>query len=244
MLRMLRVADWFSLLNGFFGFMSIALAAYGRYQEAFILIVVGVLLDGVDGGLSRLGFGGGRLGGKLDSASDLVTFCVAPAFLLYHSFSGRPFVPDLPSPAGLSPAFTATALVLGACVLYFLTGMLRLARFDYLKGGERHDYFIGVTTPGAATVLASLALLQWDLFPSLLLVGATSFLMVSRVRLPKVRGPLVIPAFLALAAAIVLTPQRPLVGPVILLVCFLFYLLLGPGYVRRRLDEDELTVPF
>lgn len=242
--RMLTVADLFTLFNGFFGFCAIALAAMGYVQYGYMLVLLGVLADGIDGGLARLGYGAGRLGSKLDTLSDLVTFCVAPAFLVWTSLRGHALLPGMRGPAWLATDLAATALLFGACVLYFLTGLIRLARFDYLKGGERHDYFIGVSTPGGAVVLASLALLSWDLLPSLFLVVVTSFLMTSRVRLPKVRGALTIPAVLVISTALLLGSYPRSFGPVILLVCFLFYLMIGPGYVRRHMEADESSVPF
>lgn len=242
--RMLTLADGFTLFNGFLGFMAILLAAMGQVQIPFTLLIIGVLLDGVDGGLARLGYGGGRLGSKLDTLSDLVSFCIAPAFLFWNAMRDHTFYPPLPRVPGFATQFLPTALVLAACVLYLMSGTLRLARFDYLKGGERHDYFVGLTTPGAAVVLASVAYLQWDLAPSLLLVVATALLMTSRVRLPKLRGALVVPAVLLLSIAVLLAPSGNALAPLILLVGFLFYLLLGPGYVRRRLDLDESPLTY
>lgn len=235
--RMLTLADLFTLLNGFFGLAAILMAALDQVRFAFMLILLGILLDGVDGGLTRIGYGGGRLGGKLDSLSDLVTFCVAPAVLFWTAMRSQPLLPGLDLPQA------ATAgIVLGASVFYFLAGLLRLARFDYLKGGERHDYFIGVTTPGGAVVAASLSLLGWDLTPSLVLLVVTGLLMTSRVRLPKLRDALAIPTLLVLSAAVLLVAFNEQVPPVILLVCFLFYLLLGPGYVRRHAEDEEALV--
>lgn len=243
LLRMLTLADYFTLWNGLLGFSSIVAASYGATRIAFSLLLLAVLADGVDGALARLGYGGGRLGDKLDTLSDLVSFCVAPAFLFYTAFAGTEFFPQVPLPAWLQPEAWGLASLLGVCVLYLLAGMLRLARFDYLRGGARHDYFVGVTTPSAAVVVASVSLLRWDTTPAIIVLLAISGLMISRLRLPKIRGSLTLPAVGILVASAVLGDAFNNVAPLALLVFTLAYLLLGPGYVRRHEEEAPEMVP-
>src|SRR5688572_13424174 len=130
LVKMLTIADYFTLWNALTGFSAIVATAAGHYGLAFSLIVIAVLLDGVDGG--------GRLGDKLDTLSDLISFCVAPAFLFFSSFRGAEYFPNVPVPAWLLPGAWAFVTLLGVSALYMVCGMLRLARFDYLKGGARH----------------------------------------------------------------------------------------------------------
>lgn len=234
--RMLTLADFFSLGNAFLGLLAIVATFDDAVRLAFSLILVAGILDGIDGAVSRLGHGGGRLGGKLDSFSDLVSFVVAPSLLFYHVYAHEPFLGAL---GGLPGAYLSAALVLVVAVGYFLTGLLRLARFDYLKGGERHDYFVGVTTPGAATVAASMVLAGWDVRPALFVLALTALLMTSRVRLPKLRGTLANFAGLLLLTVALLGDRYNNLGPVLLLVSFLAYLVLGPGYVRRHADDED-----
>lgn len=242
-LRMLTLADYFTLWNGLLGFCSIIATAAGEYRVAFSLILLGVLFDGVDGAVARLGYGGGRLGDKLDTLSDLVSFCVAPAFLFFRSYSGGEFFPEVPVPAWLRPDDWGKAMLLAFCVAYLLAGMLRLARFDYLKGGSRHDYFVGVTTPNAAVILASVSLLRWDTTPAIIVLAATAGLMVSRLRLPKVRGSLVAPSVGILVLGAVLGDLFNNAAPIVLLLFALAYLVFGPGYVRRREESDVEGLP-
>lgn len=244
LLRMLTLADYFTLWNALFGFAAIVATALGEYRAAFSLLLLAVLMDGVDGGVARLGYGGGRLGDKLDTLSDLVSFGVAPAFLFYASYRGAEYLPRVPVPAWLQPEAWGHATLVAFCVLYLLCSMLRLARFDYLKGGARHDYFIGVTTPNAAVILASVALLPWDVVPALVLLVATSGLMVSRLRLPKVRGSLVAPSVVILVTAAALGDAFNGVAPIALLLFTVAYLLFGPLVVRRREEEEFEVVPF
>lgn len=234
--RMLTPADLVSLANGFLGMLALLSIVGGHVRAAFTLIVLAVLFDGIDGGLARRGHGSGRLGGKLDTLADLVSFVVVPTYLIWHLYGGRPWLPPVVGlPAGLLDA----ALVLLACGVYFATGLLRLARFDYLRGGERHDYFVGVTTPGGAVLLASVALLGWEVLPTLLVVLTASLLMTSRIRLPKLRGSLAHAGGVLLLGSAVLGDAARGLGPILLLATFAAYLLLGPGYVRRHEEADE-----
>lgn len=243
LLRMLTLADYFTLWNALLGFSSLIATAYGQYGLAFSLILLAVLMDGVDGGVARLGYGGGRLGDKLDTLSDLISFCVAPAFLFYRSYAGSEYFPQVPVPAWLHPWAWGQATLVAVCVLYMIAGMLRLARFDYLKGGTRHDYFVGVTTPNAAVILVSVSLLHWDVTPAIIVLIATSALMISRLRLPKVRGSLVAPSIAILVAGAVLGDSFNNAAPVGLLMFNLAYLVFGPGYVRRREEAEVEIVP-
>ncbi len=242
LVKMLTLADYFTLWNALTGFSAIVATAAGLYPLAFSLIVVAVLLDGVDGGVARLGYGGGRLGDKLDTLSDLISFCVAPAFLFYSSFRGAEYFPKVPVPEWLQPGAWAFVTLLGVSVLYLISGMLRLARFDYLNGGARHDYFVGVTTPNGAVILASISVLPLDLFPAILILVATCGMMISRLRLPKVRGALVLPSIVILLTAALLQERFNDLGPIMLLLFTLAYFLFGPILVRRR-EADELEMP-
>jgi phosphatidylserine synthase len=243
LLRMLTLADYFTLWNALLGFSAIVATSLGATTLAFSLLVIAVLMDGVDGGVARLGYGGGRLGEKLDTLSDLVSFCVAPAFLFYHTFRGLELFPGVPVPAGLQPTVWGHITLLAICTTYLVSGMLRLARFDYLKGGARHDYFIGVTTPNAAVIAISVCFIL-DAAPAMLILVATSLLMISRIRLPKIRGSLVVPSIAILLAAAILGDRFNHAGPLLLLLFTLAYLVVGPGYVRRREQSEPDALPF
>jgi CDP-diacylglycerol--serine O-phosphatidyltransferase len=235
--HMLTPADLLSLGNGLLGFLAIVTGLAGHVEATFSLILVAAILDGMDGAVSRLGHGGGRLGGKLDSFADLVSFVVAPALLFFTAYRDDGF---LALPAFVPHGLATGALVFAVAAAYFLTGLLRLARFDYLKGGDRHDYFLGVTTPGGAVVLASIVLVGWDVRPALFVAALTSLLMTSRVRLPKLRGTLASTAGIVLLTAAVLGDHFNHLGPILLLVAFLGYLTLGPGYVRRHTEDEDV----
>lgn len=241
LLRMLTLADYFTMWNALFGLCAIIATSLDDVPLAFTFICLAVLMDGVDGGVARLGYGGGRLGDKLDTLSDLVSFCVAPAFIFYHSFSGSEFFPRVPVPEVLHPQAWGQASLLMVCTVYLMCGMLRLARFDYLKGGSRHDYFVGLTTPSAAIVVVSLAALRPDTTPAILILLVAAGLMISRLRLPKVRRSLTVPSIVILVVAAIVGDRFNHAAPLALLLFTLAYLVFGPGYVRRREEEVDVV---
>jgi CDP-diacylglycerol---serine O-phosphatidyltransferase len=238
---MLRPADLASMLNGVLGVAAILAAMQNQVLVAYTFILVAIIMDGVDGGLARIGLGGGPLGAKLDTLCDLVSFVVAPAILAYTTLG--PLVPK-----NLGLGIGGPALVFLVAVSYILAGMLRLARFDYLKGGNRSDYFLGLTTPGASIFVLSAILygtvrtdLTWIPAATIVLMAFVSLLMLSRIRLPKVRGPMQAVAVLVLGIAISLGPRVDGAGALMLFVLSVFYLMIGP-IVAGRHDEDAAPV--
>jgi len=107
------VPSLFTLFNLFFGIWSMVLASRGEYYRAGWYIFFAGILDALDGRVARLSNTGSRFGAELDSLVDVVSFGVAPAFLMYQlEFSA--FI-GLPSPAaGMTLAtyypFTTTEL--------------------------------------------------------------------------------------------------------------------------------------
>jgi CDP-diacylglycerol--serine O-phosphatidyltransferase len=119
--------------NLFCGFFSMLLAANQRYPEAALAIFVAMVMDLLDGRVARLMKATSQFGVEFDSLADVVSFCVAPAFLLY--------------------AFA---------FLFVICGALRLARFNVQTGSVDRRFFIGLSTPAAAGVVASAVLLVND----------------------------------------------------------------------------------
>jgi CDP-diacylglycerol--serine O-phosphatidyltransferase len=128
--------------NLFCGFFALLLTASHRYQEAALAIFVAMIMDLLDGRVARLMKVTSQFGVEFDSLADVVSFCVAPAFLLY-TFALR----DLGRPAWFG-AF-----------LFVICGALRLARFNVQTGTGDRRFFIGLSTPAAAGIVASSALL-------------------------------------------------------------------------------------
>ena len=168
----LQLKDYFTIANALFGFLAIALVALGAldYFGGVVFVLLAVLMDFLDGKVARLTLSSNELGKQLDSLADMVSFGVAPAFLVL-SLVARPVV--------FGPSFASLAL-LGA-VVYVACGLVRLARFNLQK---EKGVFYGLPIPVAAVVLLLPAPFagQYSFVLLLVLGGA----MVSGFKLKKV----------------------------------------------------------
>ena len=128
----------------FAGFYSIVASINGDYILAAISIMVAMLWDTLDGRVARLTNSQSAFGAEYDSLSDLVSFGVAPALLVYLwslSDLGR---------IGWLAAF-----------IYLVCAALRLARFNTQVGTADKRYFQGLPSPAAAGVIASMIWLKF-----------------------------------------------------------------------------------
>ena len=86
---MLRhIPNLFTLGNLFCGLVAILFAIGGHLNIAGGFVLLGAFLDFFDGMLARLLGVNGALGKQLDSLADLITFGVAPAFIVFQLFFG------------------------------------------------------------------------------------------------------------------------------------------------------------
>jgi CDP-diacylglycerol---serine O-phosphatidyltransferase len=171
------VPSLFTLFNLFFGIWSMVLAARGEFYRAGWYIFLAGILDALDGRVARLSNTGSRFGAELDSLVDVVSFGVAPAFLMYQlEFS------------------TAGQAAWIFCYFYVMAAAIRLARFNVTQAGTAKTAFIGLPSPAAGMTLAtyypftttelyeaSQRFLPWHHLLPLLMILLT-ILMVSNVR--------------------------------------------------------------
>ncbi len=121
----------------FAGFYAIISAINGRFEAAAISIFVAMILDGLDGRVARMTNTQSEFGVQYDSLSDMVSFGVAPALVMYlWAFESM-------GKLGLFAAFVHTA-----------GGALRLARFNTQVEVADKRYFQGLPSPAAAAILA------------------------------------------------------------------------------------------
>ena len=168
------VPSLFTLFNLFFGIWAMVLATRGEFYRAGWFIVFAGILDTLDGRVARISGTGTRFGAELDSLVDIVSFGVAPAFLMYQVefTSGGP-----------------AAWIF--CYFYVMAAAIRLARFNVTQAGRAKAYFIGLPSPAAGMTLATYypfsqtklygsLHLPWHLVLTFLMIGLT-ILMVSNV---------------------------------------------------------------
>jgi CDP-diacylglycerol--serine O-phosphatidyltransferase len=157
-----------TLGNGMCGFVAIIFASKIstdvpsptdeiNFAWAGWFILFGMVFDMLDGYVARLTKTASDFGGELDSLCDVVTFGVAPAFLL------------LKLGPGWEPNAFLHQVLAGIAALYFACTALRLARFnvDNNPDPSSHKRFRGLPSPGAAGCIAALAVLRGE-FPATL----------------------------------------------------------------------------
>ena len=126
----------------FAGFYAIISGIGGHYTEAAIAVFLAAVLDGMDGRVARMTGTQTEFGVQYDSLSDLVSFGLAPALVMYTwSLSALRDAGPLWGKLGWACAF-----------IYAACAALRLARFNTQAGVADKRYFQGLASPAAAAV--------------------------------------------------------------------------------------------
>jgi CDP-diacylglycerol--serine O-phosphatidyltransferase len=161
---------------------------FGQIKLALAYILLACIFDLLDGRVARLGGADSPFGREFDSLADLISFGVAPAFLVQ-----RVVLADVFGEYRQISWFIAS--------IYLLCGAFRLARFNVLSahaGGGGKD-FLGFPIPSAAGLVASLTLLiihfnenektlgKWNYLLAVVLVFLSA-MMVSTVRYPSFKS--------------------------------------------------------
>ncbi len=120
------------------GFLSIISAAEGDPTQAAWFIILAGFMDALDGKVARFSKAASAFGKELDSLADMISFGVAPAFLIY----------------------TFKLNVLGKWgwiigMVYISASAFRLARFNLLAQSEEKKNFMGLPVPAAGIALAT-----------------------------------------------------------------------------------------
>ncbi|MDB2545681.1 CDP-diacylglycerol--serine O-phosphatidyltransferase [Candidatus Pelagibacter bacterium] len=132
-----------TLIGVCIGLTSIRFALDGKFEFAILAIILAAIIDGLDGRIARLIKGTSKVGKELDSLTDMISFGVAPAFIMYFW--------------KLNTLGRFGWLV---CLIYVICVALRLARFNINSNQEpswRDNFFEGVPSPaGGILVLTPL----------------------------------------------------------------------------------------
>ena len=136
------IPSLFTCGNMSFGILSIITSINGDFINAAWFLIAALACDILDGRIARMTKTTSAFGMQLDSLSDLVSFGIAPAVMMYM------LVLKPMGNIGISIA-----------VLFVLCSALRLARFNVLsQSGEIHKHFVGLPTPASAGVIVSFVL--------------------------------------------------------------------------------------
>ncbi|MBD1164322.1 CDP-diacylglycerol--serine O-phosphatidyltransferase [Pelagibacterales bacterium SAG-MED13] len=164
-----------TLIGVCIGLTSIRFALDGRFEFAIIAIIFAALIDGLDGRIARLIKGTSKVGKELDSLTDMISFGVAPAFIMYFWKLN-----------------TLGRFGWLLCLIYVICVALRLARFNINSNQTpswKDNFFEGVPSPaGGVLVLTPLILslsgfdyfeLNYNLVVPIFFI-ITSFLLISK----------------------------------------------------------------
>lgn len=221
-------------------------AAADLFHAAIWFILGACFFDLLDGRLARLGGHESAFGREFDSLSDIVSFGVAPALLVY-----RIVLQEFPRACWI------------IAFIYLACGALRLARYNCVSAnegtnGETAKNFTGFPIPAAAGLIASITLFmlwlaegehylgRWKfLLPPLMLF--LSFMMFSRFQYPSFKAvnwktKKSIPRFLVISLILIFTVMNYEWMPAVLFLSYLLYGFLRPWLSRewRREIEEEI----
>ena len=215
----------------FAGFFAIVQAMNGRFEYAAVAIFIAMVLDGLDGRVARLTRTQSAFGAEYDSLSDMVSFGVAPALVMY-SFALK----------GMGKLGWLAAFV------YCAGAALRLARFNTQLEVQDKRWFQGLPSPAAAALVAAFVWIsvdngvaredvRWLAWSLTLFAGAT---MVTNLRYYSgkdinLRRSVPFVFVLLVALAFILVSVDP---PIILFLLFLVYGL--SGYVLAIMNRFGL----
>jgi len=201
-----------TILNGVFGFAAIVFAAEGATLSASAtsanqqipfftfgsttyfamsgyMVLIAMIADLLDGQLARRVKGTSSFGGQLDSLCDVISFGIAPAFLMLKILECELRIVGFADENSLQRFIWVTAAAYISCAA------IRLARFNVENAEDpsSHMSFLGLPSPAAAGVIVSLVIFHEETFRTLAIICLLPFLalgmsilMVSRIRYPHV----------------------------------------------------------
>ena len=251
----------FTCGNTSFGVLSIISSINGNFIMAAWFLVAALGCDILDGRIARMTNTTSMFGMQLDSLSDLVSFGIAPAIMMYMLV-----LKNMGNPG------------IAVAILFVLCSALRLARFNVLAlNGKTHTHFVGLPTPASAGVIISFVLsyellapaeyslnfktipILMELIPtffkvmpvvivilSFLMVSSIPYLSFKKVKLTKVRTIELLVVLIVLIILIIVYPQN------VIFIIFSAYALSGlifyvPWIIlerkkRRDMERSEENV--
>ncbi len=214
----------------FAGFYAIVAAMGERFESSAVAIFIAMVLDGMDGRIARLTNTQSAFGAEYDSLSDMVSFGLAPALVMYewglHSLGKLGWL---------------------AAFLYTAAAALRLARFNTQVAVADKNYFQGLPSPSAAAMVAGLVWMGTDYmiagdsvsYAAAAVTVLAGVLMVSNLRYHSfksldLKGRVPFVTVLVVVLAFVLVSIHP---PQILFALFLIYAASGPLLTLAQLRK-------
>ncbi len=226
----------------FAGFYAIVSANLGRFEQAAVAVFIAMVLDGLDGRVARLTNTESSFGKEYDSLSDVISFGLAPALVMFEwSLQHVIYEGWLLQKLGWLAAF-----------FYAAATALRLARFNSRSADQDKKFFQGLPSPAAAGVMLGFVWACHDLrytgadlwFFAFGLTLVSGGLMVSNFSFYSfkefdVRNKVPFMAMLAIVGVFILASIDP---PKLMFAVFLVYALSGPITYVVRLFKKRLRL--
>lgn len=175
-----NIANFFTIINLFFGVLCIYQSFNSNLISSAFLIIACFLFDGIDGAVARFFKVDSKFGKQLDSFSDLVSFGLAPAFLIFIFFSSK-FNNSLSH-------------------LFLFIPILSAIRLAHYNINQKHaNKFLGLTTPVNALIISSIVLIYYfesnEFFKNIIinehfiiiLISISSLMLVSNIETFEIR---------------------------------------------------------
>ncbi|MEE9446133.1 MAG: CDP-diacylglycerol--serine O-phosphatidyltransferase [Cocleimonas sp.] len=223
-----------ALFSGFYGILA---GINGQFENAAIAVFIAMILDGLDGRVARWTNTQSPFGEQYDSLSDLVSFGLAPALIMYQW--------ALISMRDVSVAWGKIGWM--AAFIYVACAALRLARFNVQIEEVDKRYFIGLPSPASAGIVVGMIWMLHDLdvsgkaiqIPALIMIITAGLLMVSPIKYNSfkdfdLKSKVPHLAILGVVLAFALVQVDP---PKVLFAVFFVYALSGPfNWLKERKD--------
>ena len=168
--------NMFTLIGVCIGLSSIKFAFDEKFTLSVIAIIVAAIIDGLDGRIARLIQATSKVGKELDSLTDVISFGVAPAFIMYFW--------------KLNELGRIGWLI---CLIYVVCVALRLARFNVNSGQEaswRDNFFEGIPSPAGGVLVLTPLIFSFSEFQIINLnydiVIPTFFIVISILLISKI----------------------------------------------------------
>jgi len=218
----------------FAGFYAIIASDTSRFEAAAIAIFVAMFLDGIDGRIARMTNTQSDFGTQYDSLSDLISFGLAPALVVYHW-----------------SLFSLGKLGWLAAFIYAVSAALRLARFNTQVGSVSKRYFQGLASPAAAGLIAGMVWFGNEQgmkdgtgisMTVLLITIIAGILMVSNIRYHSLKqfdlnGRVPFVKILIVVLIFVFIAIEP---PLVLLLIAISYAILGPLFTLFMVRKHRI----
>ncbi len=228
----------------FAGFFAIVSALQGEFAPAAIAILVAMVLDGLDGRVARLTDTQSDFGAEYDSLSDMVSFGVAPALIVYEW--------SLKSVADFAAAWGNLGWL--AAFVYAACCALRLARFNTQLGTTDKRFFQGLASPSAAAVMVGMVWFARDMgipgrdlivlaFAVTLITGLLMVTSLPYYSFKDLGSHRRVP-FVAMVAVVLVFVFTTIDPPMMIFAGFALYALTGPAWwLYRRVRPRGRRAP-